>query len=106
MTKSQKIFLIIIAATVYLNIGWAIGSYWVSLEGTVPQTTFGKFLSGPINVLAGEKAAIEAVNHSMWIFCYSFIWFIDFIWLSVTWIIYFILWFIFWGGLARLMGAV
>ncbi len=104
MTKGQKIFVGIIALAVYLNVGWAIGSYWVSLEGTVPQSLFGQFLAGPADVLNEEVVSIEKSNHQMWIFMYSIFWILDFVVLIIIWIVYFILWLIFWGGIVKLLG--
>jgi hypothetical protein len=40
----------------------------------------------------------------MWIFMYSVLWILDFVALIVVWTLYFILWLIFWGGLAKLLG--
>lgn len=100
------IMLIMIAA-IYLNIGWAFGTYVSGhLSVGADQTqynAFEKFLLGPNGVMFGGTATLQSFQIFL-----ALLWPLWFTILIISWvcsIIYTMLWLIFAGGIAKLLGV-
>ena len=89
--------------TLYLNIGWALGTYWNSIFDKPAETFWQKFWNaGIFNLLADPTAS------PLWNQIFSMLaWPISVLFVAALWIfqgVYYLLWFIFAGGLAKLVG--
>ena len=89
--------------TLYLNIGWALGTYWNSIFDKPAETFWQKFWNaGTFNLLAVPTAPL------LWNQIFSMLaWPISVLFVAALWIfqgVYYLLWFIFAGGLAKLVG--
>jgi len=112
MNQVLKWVLIIVGLTVYLNTGWALGTYHynnVSHKSVESRNIFDKFLAGPGYRAHPPGTAVE--GHQVSLFrnqvTTSFIWPIVILMITSSWIIYFgyyLLWLIFAGGIAKLLG--
>ena len=111
MTKLLKWILIIVGLSVYLNIGWSLGTYYhnnVAYKSVESGNLFEKFMAGPNHSINLPDTAVEK-QHSLSSdqVCISITWpFFIFI-VTVCWIVYFVyclLWLIFAGGIAKLFG--
>jgi len=107
----------LILLTCYLNIGWALGTYIHNsvFIKDVHQTFLQKFWHGPVNWHVRESKKHSLLEDQI---IFSFSWLPTLIILTMIWIayaitntviwtvyaIYYILWFIFAGGLAKLLG--
>lgn len=94
----KKVLIAILILTVYLNIGWALGTYYHNdIFGHKPQTLTQKVLCG-----GGEFFAIVASNSPLLTnqCTIMFFWPILLSGVLFTWVI----WLIFAGGVAKLLG--
>ena len=106
--RIAKICLLLVAIAIYLNIGWAVVNYYdnyVLPHGTNAETFWQKVWSGPENNLQNKPNSSPAPFSLFLVFV--LIWpFLPLVSLA-AWFFYFIyyaLWFIFWGGAAKLLG--
>lgn len=108
MNKFAKIVLWVAGLALYLNIGWAIGTWTHNIFGNdVEWTTISqKVISGPgeVNIIdSGDNTSTMLSNQVTSMFLWPFL----FVIVAVEWIgygIYLFLWFIFAGGGAKLLG--
>jgi len=118
MKKARKFTYIIAGLAIYLNIGWAIGTYtYYNVDIKVPQerTILGKILAGPgsfvfsVNELSRERLAKSGPRTSQ--ITGSIFWPFIIVAVVSTWVVYLMLWAVAWavkltfaGGLAKLLG--
>ncbi|MFA6365128.1 MAG: hypothetical protein WCW78_01875 [Candidatus Paceibacterota bacterium] len=98
MSAFYKWFFIVIAVAVYLNIGWAVDYKWHELDGKKPVTVIEKFICGP-SFVVNYSATFSYENVPPRLITILF-WPIILIIMALVWIIYFIIF----GGIARLAG--
>lgn len=115
MRKSVKVLLVllfVIGFALYLNIGWAIGTYMhnnVAYKSVESGSLLDKFLAGPDHDIFSED--ISAANqHSLLSnqVMSSIFWPLLLVLIVVLWIvcfIYLLLWLVFAGGIAKLFGV-
>ncbi len=112
MKKAGKILLVVIGIAVYFNIGWVIGNYYYSNVFYTPpsqHTPFAKVFAGSWSVLSDSIPLTQIPNKLAVVSIVSVFWPLFLAFSSVTWVIYFIyylLWLIFAGGGAKLLGLV
>lgn len=52
----------ILGLAVYLNIGWALGTYVYALEHAAPKTTFSKILTGPQEMFSSPGVKLPKIG--------------------------------------------
>lgn len=107
-----KIVLGAIALTIYLNIGWAIGTYYHYIFGQKPETFWQKFWSGGLNLWSIQSTE-PTFSKKFDQISMSIAWPIFLVVVVMSWIVYLIyvllrlicniLWLIFAGGIAKLL---
>ena len=110
MKKVIRWVVAMVALTVYLNIGWAVGTYLHNnVSYSVPQSFTAKVLAGPYSMLSSPS--IPEHKRASLLFgqmlC-SIIWPLPIMLIpGLLWIVYalsWIAWIVFAGGLAKLFG--
>lgn len=109
MKKVKIFFVILIAITLYANIGWTVGSYYYKNVLRTPReqlSTLGKIAAGSASFMSqpNNNETLAAIVATC-IFC--IIWPVGLAFIAASWIIYgcyYALWFIVWGGGAKLLG--
>ncbi len=107
--KMKKLLIVLLALTLYANIGWMVGSYYYNNVLTTPDeklTTLGKIAAGGWSYISRPDGSKDNSKGSA-IFLFGIIWPIGLIVITTSWIIYYIYyigWFIFAGGAAKLLG--
>ena len=117
MKKFTKITLWIVVVAVYLNIGWAITSFIDHNVAYVddPQGVVAEFFAGPENNFVEDSSAnviendtgIYVIMSIMWpifLFIVAICWFFWGVYSGVSWLVMKLLWLIFAGGIAKLLG--
>ncbi len=111
MKKWKKVVLAIIAVTLYCNIGWGIGSYYLYQIFPAKHSELslvGKIAAGGWNVFAqGDITQNEGVRSVAIIVVFGVLWPLGLTCIVTIWIVYFAYyasWFIFAGGGAKLLG--
>ncbi len=107
MKKIGKILLLIAILAVYLNFGWMMGAYYA--DHGLPKaeqgvTTLGKFICGPNAWMSNESG-----SRLSWCVMSSICWPFGMVICGVSWIvygIYYLLWFIFAGGIVKTLGLI
>jgi len=115
--RSIKFFVILAAVAIYLNIGWAFGTYYTThIFQKTPQTLWQVIWGGGYNIWGGANPRSELSSNII----YSLAWPILVVlitggsWLvyglhQLGWLIFhlalYLLWLVGWGGIAKLIGV-
>ncbi len=113
----------ILGVALYLNIGWAIGTYYhENVKYTIQKTTTAKIAAGGwaiysrVEVEDKSSLQLEQVEFSLvwpaFVVMIGFSWLafgawklLVFVWWLAYWLAYKLLWLVFAGGIAKLLGA-
>ncbi len=107
----KKALIILLAITLYCNIGWVVGSYYSSnITRTSPEqlTTLGKIAAGGWACIAHQPGDTTSYNITACV-AFGILWPIGLIVVAATWVVYacyYASWFMVWGGGGRLLGLV
>jgi hypothetical protein len=108
----KKVLIVLLALTLYCNIGWTVGSYYYNnVLATSPEklTTLGKAAAGGWSALADKRLRNSDSNKFAAVLIFGILWPFGLAVVAVLWIIYYVYyvgWFIFAGGGAKLLGLV
>lgn len=116
MRKTLKIAGYVTALALYLNTGWALGTYMNKISRTNElKETPAIFLAGPERVLIPFEQVErhsplmnQIVGSMFWPIVLSglcIMWLIYFAIIGISELVYYLLWLIFGGGIAKLLGV-
>ena len=105
----KKALILILALAAYLNIGWALGTYFYDeVARKIPESVVSQILSGPRNVLSqSDRPAHMMIGRTSTQVFWSILWPALTLLIGVLWLfygIYYLLWLVFAGGIVKLLG--